>query len=390
MQPLNASVNTQMPPNQSLETSESTILTYKKIATKLYILVTSKILINLLFSEQLDQDLASHTDFIQNNLQKLLKVIELFPNFKNFSKFYGGNIKLMKQNRNDGSKILVDKYIMPRVFLSDVVNLVYAGQKTSEAGQDEVSNLQYFSSLCEELLAEKSLIYNLLKLCILSLYLDKTSKLLNRLNFKHPSISLPICYQYLELLYKIRKIFFINLDKKFPNFTKHSQFASDFHAKVDKISQKENEKLYQFSGGQATMGSQSGKNGPQNQNQNQGQNQVHSTLFWQKNVQNFETCPFIDEGMLSFYGRKIWLHLISNEVCREFIIYFLYKQEDYSEQNAVHESVGNENQIPNGEKTQIGKIKNNSLNSGKNSKSSSPNLIRKNENFEENMKSALV
>ena len=306
------------PLNNQIPDQNST--TFRKIATKLYILVTSKILLNLLFGYghgTFDQELTDNSEFTKNNLRKLADLIELFPNFKNFSKFFGGNIKLTKQNRSTGQKTVVERFIMPRVFLSDCFDLCRdesdKRQETmdKEKANDNNNDIEYFSTLCNELCSQKSLSYNLLKICILSLYLDKANKLLNRLNFLYPSIDLPITHQYLENLYSIRKILFTNLanSNNFPNFNQNSPFADAFH---DKINQNISEK-------------------------NQ-MNETNRSLFWQKNLQNLENCPFDEMGMVSRQARRIWPFLVGNEICREFLIYFLFRQEAETELEAKEKS----------------------------------------------------
>ena len=115
-------------------------------------------------------------------------------------------------------------------------------------------------------------------------------------------------FQYLQRLYSYRKKLFHRLDRA-GNFVEQSNAASYFHHKC----------------------SESGDHSSQID-----ESQVE--LKWQKNIQNMKNCPFSEDGVLSCYAREIWSVLITNEVVREFLIYFLYRQEVRPEPEDLEDS----------------------------------------------------
>jgi len=85
--------------------------------------------------------------------------------------------------------------------------------------------------------------------------------------------------------------------------------------------------------------------------------------------------------------------LIGNEVCREFIIYFLYRQEDYSVAVSASESMGTINEGSPVQGTGSTSIRSELASPlAKDQQGSGPpgaNLIRKSSNFNEDMTQAV-
>ena len=262
---------------------------FRKLVANYFINITAGYLTEHLFSYTLELDVTLY------NLNVLMKI---FPDRKSFFNFFGGPMKLTKQTKSGSTT--VDKFLIPKQLLSKVKN-----DLIQELPSNSNQELKFFSQSCEELCREDSPILMLLKLGILTLYLNMVSKFFAQFGITQPQVELPMIFERIRDLYDIRKSLFYKLDRS-GIFVENSESGQKFHALV---TEKQGENVTSERSGK-TLG-----------------NEDVPELNWQKCVQNIENCPFSEDGLVSCYARNIWERLVQNEIVREFLIYFLYKQE---------------------------------------------------------------